>query len=50
VARRVKKIGNAHIFEPVYKRWAVYGRLVDDFLELFGGTAAPQREFSRFAV
>jgi len=39
--RRVKKIGNAHIFEPVYKRKAVYGRLVDDFLQLFGGTAAP---------
>jgi predicted transcriptional regulator len=39
--RRVKKIGNAHIFEPVFTRKAVYRRLVDDLLDLFGGTAAP---------
>ena len=39
--RRVKKIGNAHIFEPVFTRKAVYRRLVDDLLSLFGGTAAP---------
>jgi BlaI family penicillinase repressor len=39
--RRVKKIGNAHIFEAVYTRKAVYRRLVDDLLEVFGGTAAP---------
>jgi predicted transcriptional regulator len=39
--RRVKKIGNAHIFEPVFTRKAVYRRLVDDLLALFGGTAAP---------
>jgi predicted transcriptional regulator len=39
--RRVKKIGNAHIFEPVFTRKAVYRRLVDDLLDMFGGTAAP---------
>jgi BlaI family penicillinase repressor len=40
-ARRVKKIGNAHIFEPVFTRKAVYRRIVDDLLEWFGGSAAP---------
>jgi BlaI family penicillinase repressor len=39
--RRVKKIGNAHIFEPVMTRKAVYRRLIDDLLDLFGGSAAP---------
>jgi BlaI family penicillinase repressor len=39
--RRVKKIGNAHIFEPVFTRKAVYRRLVDDLLEWFGGSASP---------
>jgi BlaI family transcriptional regulator, penicillinase repressor len=39
--RRVKKIGNAHVFEPLITRKAVYRRLIDDLLELFGGSAAP---------
>jgi len=39
--KRVKKIGNAHIFEPVVTRKAVYRRLIDDLLDLFGGSAAP---------
>ena len=39
--RRVKKIGNAHIFEPVMTRKAVYRRLIDDLLDLFGGSPAP---------
>jgi BlaI family penicillinase repressor len=39
--RRVKKIGNAHVFEAVFTKRAVYRRLIDDFLELFGGSAAP---------
>lgn len=39
--RRVKKIGNAHVFEPIFTRKAVYRRLVDDLLEWFGGSAAP---------
>jgi predicted transcriptional regulator len=41
VVRRVKKIGNAHIFEPLVTRKAVYRRLIDDLLDLFGGSPAP---------
>src|ERR1700741_630758 len=39
--RRVKKIGNAHIFEAELTKKAVYRRLIDDFLDLFGGSAGP---------
>ena len=39
--RRVKKISNAHIFEAVFSRQAVQGRLIDDFLGLFGGQSQP---------
>ena len=39
--RRVRKIGNAHIFEPVLSRKAALGRLVDNFLGLFGGRTQP---------
>jgi BlaI family penicillinase repressor len=39
--RRVKKIGNAHIFEAIFTRKAVYRRLIDDLLSLFGGSAEP---------
>lgn len=39
--RKVKKIGNAHIFEAVVTRSAAQRRLVDDVLGLFGGRAAP---------
>jgi BlaI family penicillinase repressor len=39
--RRVKKVGNAHIFEAVVTRRAVYRRLIDDLLDLFGGSPAP---------
>lgn len=39
--RRIKKIGNAHIFEAILTRKAVYRRLIDDFLGLFGGSAEP---------
>ena len=37
--RRVKKIGNAHIFEATVARQDVYRRFLDDFLDLFGGAA-----------
>ena len=36
--RRVKKIGNAHIFEAVITRKAAHGRLIDDLLHVFGGS------------
>ncbi len=39
--RRVKKIGNAHIFEAVVTRSAAQGRLIDDLLAFFGGRAQP---------
>ncbi len=39
--KRVKKIGNAHIFEAILTKKAVYRRLIDDFLDLFGGSPAP---------
>jgi predicted transcriptional regulator len=36
--RRVKKIGNAHIFEAVVTRKAAHGRLLDELLHVFGGS------------
>ena len=39
--RRLKKIGNAHIFESAITRKAVHRRLIDDLLNLFGGSARP---------
>jgi len=39
--RRVKKIGNAHIFEAVVSRDAARGRLIDELLGLFGGKTQP---------
>ena len=39
--RRVKKIGNAHIFEAVVSRKAAGGRLIDELLSLFGGRTQP---------
>src|SRR2546423_5115355 len=38
--RRVKKVGNAHIFEALLTRKAVRKRLVGDLLEMFGGSPA----------
>jgi BlaI family transcriptional regulator, penicillinase repressor len=39
--RRVKKVGNFHIFEPAVSRTAAQRRLVDDLLALFGGRTQP---------
>ena len=39
--RRVKKVGNAFIFEPAITRKAAQNRLINDLLELFGGSARP---------
>ncbi|HLG13840.1 MAG TPA: BlaI/MecI/CopY family transcriptional regulator [Blastocatellia bacterium] len=39
--RKVKKIGNAFIFEPVVTRKATHNRLIIELLELFGGSARP---------
>ena len=37
--RRVRKIGNAHVFEAVTSRQEARGRALDDLLNLFGGRA-----------
>jgi BlaI family transcriptional regulator, penicillinase repressor len=39
--RRAKKISNAHIFEAVISRNSAQRRLIDEFLNLFGGRAQP---------
>lgn len=39
--RQLKKIGNAFIFEPVVTRKAAHHRLINELLELFGGSARP---------
>jgi predicted transcriptional regulator len=39
--RRLKKIGNAHIFEAAISRNAAQRRLIDDFLAFFGGRPQP---------
>jgi predicted transcriptional regulator len=39
--RRVKKIGNAHIFEATISRGAAQRRLIDDLLSFFGGRSQP---------
>jgi BlaI family transcriptional regulator, penicillinase repressor len=38
---RARKIGNAHIFEPLVSRSRAHGRLFDELLGLFGGRAQP---------
>jgi BlaI family transcriptional regulator, penicillinase repressor len=39
--RRVKKVGNFHIFEATISRDAVQRTLIDDLLALFGGRTQP---------
>ena len=39
--RRVKKIGNAHIFEAIITRETAHGTLIGDFLDLLGGSSRP---------
>ena len=39
--RRTRKIGNAFLFEPLIERTSVYRRMIDEFLDLFGGSAQP---------
>lgn len=38
---RVKKIGNAHVFEVRISRDSAHSTLIDNFLKLFGGKAQP---------
>jgi predicted transcriptional regulator len=39
--RRVRKIGNAHIFEAAISRADAHRKLIDELLDLFGGRTAP---------
>jgi BlaI family penicillinase repressor len=41
VVRRVKKVGNFHIFAASISREAAQRRLIDDLLALFGGRSQP---------
>jgi BlaI family penicillinase repressor len=39
--RRIKKVGNFHIFEAAVSRNAAQGKLIDDLLALFGDRTQP---------
>lgn len=39
--RRTRKIGNAFLFEPLITRRSAYRRIIDQFLDIFGGSAEP---------
>jgi BlaI family transcriptional regulator, penicillinase repressor len=39
--RRVKKIGNAHVFEALVSQRAAQRRLIDELLSVFGGRTQP---------
>ena len=41
IVRRVKKVGNFHIFAAAVSRGAAQRRLIDDLLALFGGRTQP---------
>ena len=39
--RRAKKIGNAHIFEPLVDQRSTFATLIDDFIGKLGGSHTP---------
>ena len=39
--RRTKKIGNAHIFEPLVTRQSAFAALIEDLIGALGGSAEP---------
>lgn len=41
VLQRIRKIGNAHIFQAIVSRHAAHRRLIDELLNLFGGSSQP---------
>ena len=41
VLRRVRRVGNADIFEPLVPRDVTRNRVLDEILSFFGGQAAP---------
>ena len=38
---RTRKIGNAYLYRPLITRRSIYRRMVDEMLDLFGGSAEP---------
>jgi BlaI family transcriptional regulator, penicillinase repressor len=41
VLRRVRKVGNFHLFAPTVSRESVERKLIDDLLAVFGGKSRP---------
>lgn len=41
ILRRLKKVGNFHVFVPAISRESAQRRLMDDLLALFGGRGQP---------
>ena len=41
IVRRVRKVGNFHVFAPAISRESAQRRLIDDMLALFGGRSQP---------
>jgi BlaI family penicillinase repressor len=41
VLRRVRKVGNFHLFAPTVSRESVERKLIDDLLAIFGGQSRP---------
>ena len=41
VLRRVRKVGNFHLFAPTVTRESVERKLIDDLLAIFGGKSRP---------
>ena len=41
IVRRVRKVGNFHVFAPAISREAAQRRLIDDMLAIFGGRTQP---------
>ncbi len=41
VVARVKMIGNAHLYKPMISKKSAIGKLVDDFIDILGGSVEP---------
>jgi BlaI family transcriptional regulator, penicillinase repressor len=39
--RRSRRIGNAFLYEPTITRRSIYRRMIDELLEVMGGSATP---------
>ena len=41
VVARVKMIGNAHLYQPILSKKSAIGKLVEDFIDILGGSVEP---------